>query len=301
MGIISAFSKKSKYIFKINLFCAKYFREMMFMEGSRTDLAAESLPQGGGELPGVRSRHYAKQGFQVTDVEILDRRGEDALCKPVGRYITLDIDSFFRREEDSFSHAAQLLANCIAQLLPLEAQDSVLVAGLGNAAITPDAVGPETARSILATRHLKEQMPKDFSSFRPVSVFQTGVLGTTGIESAQLIHAICTAVTPAAIVVIDALAARSSEKLCRTVQLTDSGIIPGSGVGNDRAELSQRVLGVPVLAIGVPTVVDAGEGLIVTPRDIDKCVKDAGKLIAYALNFAFHPCLTLADIDMFMG
>jgi spore protease len=301
MGIITAILKNCKYIFKINLFCPKYFQEMMCMEGSRTDLAAESLPQGGGELPGVRSRHYAKNGFQITEVEVLDKRGEDALCKPQGRYITLDIDSFYRREEDSFSNAVPLLAACIAQLLPLEAADSVMVAGLGNPAITPDAIGPETTRSLLATRHLKEQMPEDFSNFRPVSVFQTGVLGTTGIESAQLIQAIRTAVAPAAIVVIDALAARSSEKLCRTVQLTDSGIIPGSGVGNDRAELSRHVLGVPVLAIGVPTVVDAGEGLIVTPRDIDKCVKDAGKLIAYALNLAFHPCLTLADIDMFVG
>lgn len=271
------------------------------MNGFRTDLAAEDLPQDGGELPGVQSRVYDKNGFRVTDVEILDKRGEDALCKPIGKYITMDLASFFRREEDSFSNAAELLAQCMLQLLPLSPEDSVLVAGLGNPAITPDAVGPETAAGTLATRHLKAQMPEEFSMFRPVSVCQTGVLGTTGMESSELVQAIYRAVRPSAIVVIDALAARSSEKLCRTVQLTDSGIVPGSGVGNDRAELSRRVLGVPVMAVGVPTVVDAGEGLIVTPREIDKYVKDAGKLIAYALNLAFHPSLTVSDIDMFVG
>ena len=271
------------------------------MVGCRTDLATEELPQNGGELPGVKSRQYDRDGFSVTDVEVLDEQGSQSLCKPIGRYLTVDMDSFVRREEDSFARAVELLARCMGQLRPMGPDDSVLVAGLGNPAITPDAVGPETAASTLATRHLKAQMPEDFAVFRPVSVCQTGVLGTTGMESAELIHAIAGAVSPSAIVVIDALAARSSEKLCRTVQLTDTGIIPGSGVGNNRAELSPRNLGVPVLAIGVPTVVDAGEGLIVTPRDIDKYVKDAGKLIAYALNMTFHRGLTVSDIDMFVG
>ena len=271
------------------------------MVGCRTDLASEELPQNGGELGGVKSRQYDQDGFAVTDVEVLNEEGAERLCKPIGRYLTVDLDSFFRREEDSFPKAVTLLADCMSRLLPLGAVDSVLVAGLGNPAITPDAVGPETAAVTLATRHLKAQLPEDFAMFRPVSVCQTGVLGTTGMESAELIRAIAGAVSPAAIVVVDALAARSSEKLCRTVQLTDTGIIPGSGVGNDRAELSPQNLGVPVLAVGVPTVVDAGDGLIVTPRDIDKYVKDAGKLIAYALNMSFHQGLTVADIDMFVG
>ena len=271
------------------------------MVGCRTDLAAEELPQNGGELRGVKSRQYERDGFYVTDVEVVDEEGSSALCKPIGRYLSVDLDSFFRREEDSFPRAVTLLSACIGQLLPLGPEDSVLVAGLGNPAITPDAVGPETAAVTLATRHLKSQMPEDFAMFRPVSVCQTGVLGTTGMESAELIRAIAGAVRPAAIVVVDALAARSSEKLCRTVQLTDSGIVPGSGVGNDRAELSPRNLGVPVLAVGVPTVVDAGAGLIVTPRDIDKFVKDAGRLIAYALNMDFHQGLTVSDIDMLVG
>lgn len=271
------------------------------MNGARTDLAAEDLPQDGGALPGVSSRRYEQSGFTVTDVDVMDEQGEKELCKPIGKYITMDMDSFFRREEDSFANAAELLASCIRTLMPLEKDAGVLVAGLGNPAITPDAVGPECASYVLATRHLKERSAADFSFLRPVSVCKTGVLGTTGIESAELIRAIREAIRPSAIVVIDALAARSTEKLCRTVQLTDSGIVPGSGVGNDRAELSRRVFGIPVTAIGVPTVVDMGDGLIVTPRDIDKYVKDAGKLIAYALNLAFHPDLTISDVDMFVG
>ena len=270
------------------------------MYGSRTDLAAEDLPRGGGELPGVKSETYERDGFQIADVQILDQAGGDILCKPPGRYMTIDLDSFFRRDEDAFLKAVELLADCMRQLLPLTDQDSILVAGLGNPAITPDAVGPEAARFTLATRHLK-QLPEEFAAFRPVSVCQPGVLGTTGIESSELVRAILSSLSPTAVVVVDALAARDSEKLCRTVQLTDSGIVPGSGVGNNRAELSRRVLGVPVMAVGVPTVVDAGDGLIVTPREVDKYIKDAGKLIAYALNLTFHPGLTVADVDMFAG
>ena len=271
------------------------------MQGYRTDLAAEEIPQGGGELPGVRCREYDRDSFHVTDVEVLDRRGSDALCKPKGRYITVDLETFFQRQEDSFARAAELLAEIVRRLLPLPQEGGVLVAGLGNAAITPDALGPETVALTLATRHLKDRYREEFRAFRPVSILQTGVLGTTGIESADLIRAVCDTVAPSAVVVIDALAARSTQKLCRTIQLADSGIVPGSGVGNDRAELSQKVLGVPVTAVGVPTVVDAGDGLIITPRDIDKYVRDAGRLIGYALNLAFHPGLTLADVDMFVG
>lgn len=274
---------------------------MCAIQGYRTDLAAEELPQNSGALSGVTSETICQDGFLITRVCILNDTGASTLCKPIGTYVTMDVDSFFRREEDSFPKAVTLLAQNIAQLLPLQPEDSVLVAGLGNAAITPDAVGPETAHFTLATRHLCQESGEDFSMFRAVSVCQTGVLGTTGVESSTLVKAIANAVHPQAIVIIDALAARAEEKLCRTVQLTTSGIVPGSGVGNDRAELSDKTLGLPVLAIGVPTVVDAGNGLIITPRDIDKYVKDAGKLIAYALNVALHPDLSISDVDMLIG
>lgn len=271
------------------------------MNGNRTDLALEEMPREGGYLSGVKSQTYERDGFSVTEVEILNEEGAKKLCKPTGTYITLDTERFFRREENAFAGVTTLLAELIQRLLPLSAQDCVLVAGLGNRAITPDAVGPEAVRCTLVTRHLKEQMPDDFADFRPVCAFESGVLGTTGLESADFIRCVCDATKPQAVVAVDALASRESDRLCRTVQLADSGIVPGSGVGNSRSELSRRVLGIPVLAIGVPTVVDAGEGLIVTTRDIDKNVRDVGRVIGYGLNMALHAGLTLADVDMFLG
>ncbi len=270
------------------------------MRNVRTDLAAEAFPRRAAS-EGVSRQDYEEQGFRVSDIRIESESAADRLCKPKGRYISIETDRFFRREENAFAEAAQLLAKSIRRLLPLNAEASVLVAGLGNRAITPDAVGPETVSRILVTRHLVGQLPTQFGNFRSVCAVETGVLGTTGLESAALIRALFESARPDAIVAIDALAARESDKLCRTVQLNDSGIVPGSGVGNRRAELSQRVFGVPVLALGVPTVVDAGEGLITTRRDIDRSVQDIGKLLAYGLNLALQEGLTVADIDMFVG
>ena len=181
-----------------------------------------------------------------------------------------------------------------------------LVAGLGNDEMTPDAVGPLAVNSVIATRHLKRGMPEDFAGFTTVSAVKPGVLGATGIESAELLRSACRAADPARLIAVDALASASLERLCRTVQLTDAGIVPGSGVGNDRAAVSQKSLGLPVLAIGVPTVVDASAfsdspdaaGMFVTPRDIDASVRDVAKLIGYGINLALHDGLTVADIDM---
>ncbi len=250
---------------------------------------------------GVTRREYARRGFRVTDMAIRDAQTAELLCKPIGRYLTVETERFFRREENAFADGAAILAGLVRELLPLRPGDSVLVAGLGNRAITPDAVGPETVAATLVTRHLIEQLPAEFGTFRPVCAFATGVLGTTGVESADLIRALFNAARPSAVIAVDALAARERERLCRTVQLTDSGIVPGSGVGNARQELSARVLGVPVLALGVPTVVDAGDGLILTRRDIDKCVRDVGRLLGYALDLALQDGLSVADIDMLIG
>lgn len=270
------------------------------MNEPRTDLAMESMPPEG--LPeGVEKQEYEEKGFRLTDIRISSPSAAKELCKPIGRYISMETERFFRREENSFAEAAELLARAIRQLLPLEEGRSVLIAGLGNRAITADAVGPETVSRLLVTRHLIRQLPEDFGRFRPVCAVETGVLGTTGLESAEFIRALFEAARPDAIVAVDALAARDRERLCRTVQLSDSGIVPGSGVGNHRAELSREVFGVPVLAIGVPTVVDAGEGLVLTRRDMDKTVQDVGKLLAYGLNLALQEGLSVADVDMFVG
>ena len=279
----------------------------------RTDLASESHDlwrQSTGKtsaLPGVLARKERRQGLELDRIEILDSRGEEALGKPAGRYLTLRLDALERREEDAFERSCSVLSELLGEVLALKAGESVLVVGLGNEAITPDALGPLAARQTMVTRHLKEQLPEDFAAFRSVSVFCSGVLGTTGLESSTLTGAVSAVSRPDHIIAIDALCAAEADKLCCTVQVSDAGIVPGSGVGNARSELSRSSLGVPVAAVGVPTVVDAasfgaGErGLIVTPRDIDRQVRDCARLIGYALNLALHPGLTIADVDMFLS
>ena len=274
----------------------------------RTDLAAEQreLTAGAGELKDVRAETQQRGGFDITTVEILDEEGARSLCKPIGKYVTLGLEPLMCRTSEAFEDAAGLLAELIRGLLPADSGKGTLVAGLGNDEMTPDAVGPLAVNSVIATRHLKRGMPEDFAGFTTVSAVKPGVLGATGIESAELLRSACRAADPARLIAVDALASASLERLCRTVQLTDAGIVPGSGVGNDRAAVNQKSLGLPVLAIGVPTVVDASAfsdspdaaGMFVTPRDIDASVRDVAKLIGYGSNLALHDGLTVADIDM---
>jgi len=284
---------------------------MSFLQ--RTDLASESRDlwrKSAGAmsaLPGVRAAKEQRCGLETDRIDILTAEGAAALGKPVGCYRTLRLDALERREADAFEQSCTALSEVLREMLALQAGESVLVVGLGNESITPDALGPLTTRHTMVTRHLKEQLPEDFAPFRSVSVFCSGVLGTTGLESSALTAAVSALSRPTRIVAVDALCAADAEKLCRTVQVSDAGIVPGSGVGNARSALSHETLGVPVVAVGVPTVVDAmvfgaGEpGLIVTPRDIDRQVRSCARLIGYALNLALHPGLTIGDVDMFLS
>ena len=275
----------------------------------RTDLAVEAealrSAAAAAQLPGVRAAQTQRRGFAVTQVEVLDAAGSEALCKPIGRYDTLDLTPLLRRVDDAFENAAQTLS----ELLPLMPEASVLVVGLGNRAITPDAVGPDAMQSVLVTRHLRAQLPEQFGRFRSVAALAPGVLGTTGVESAELVRAMTDRLHPDAVIAVDALACAEPDRLGCTVQLTDTGITPGSGVGNDRAGLDRTTLGVPVAAIGLPTVIDASsltddpraERMFVTPRDIDAVVRDAAKLIGYGIDLALHDGLTVADLDLLLS
>lgn len=297
----------------------------------RTDLAVEATQlwqEEAGEttrLSGVEARDSVREGYPVTTVHILDETGAQALGKPVGTYITLELDGLLRREEDAFPRAARALAAELESLLHLPEGAPVLVAGLGNRAITPDGIGPKAADHTMVTRHLVERVPEHFGAFRPVSALAAGVLGTTGMESGELISAVVERTRPACVLAVDALASRSLKRVGRTVQLADTGIVPGSGVGNARAALNQETLGVPVIAIGVPTVVDAatlaydvlseagrgdldpealagaGEGLVVTPKDVDAQVADLAKVIGYGINLALQTGLTVEDVEMLLS
>lgn len=267
----------------------------------RTDLAmeAEALWQssaaGNTALPGVRARSWEENGLALHQVEILDEEGERALGKPRGTYLTLSAPELDRRRKE----AAPVLAKYIGRLLSVKENERVLVVGLGNRAVTPDGIGPLTAERIFVTGHLPGRMPQLFGDIRSVYTLTPGVLGMTGMESAEIAAGVVERGKPDKAVVVDALAAASRERLCRTVQLTNAGIVPGSGVGNSRAAFSQESLGIPVCAVGVPTVLDAGEEgepLMVTPRDIDERVRRFSNLLAAGINQALFPDWTSDEI-----
>ena len=281
----------------------------------RTDLAAEArdLWRRGrsADLPGLFTCREDRQGFAADVVEIETEAAANELCKPKGRYVTLELGALLRREEDAFARACAVLSEELRTQLRFSGGESVLVVGLGNPDVTPDAVGPLAAEQVLVTRHLKERLPADFAPFRTVSVFRSGVLGTTGVESAELTAAVTDRIRPDRVVSIDALAAADPGWLCRSVQITDAGVVPGSGVGNARAALNRDTLGVPVVSVGVPTVVDArafcrsaapeGDPLFVTPRDIDARVRQTARLVGRAVDLALHPGLRLEDVEQFLS
>ena len=275
----------------------------------RTDLASELRRQrcdGSSvtELPGVRATEEDVAGFPVTTVEILDPRGERALGKPAGTYITMELPAHVR---DRFAPAARVLSRLVSRCagtLP----ERILLAALGNPDITPDAIGSLSAAHLLVTAHLKERDPAAFASFRSTFLCRPGVLGTSGVESARQIQCLCREARPELVVAIDALAGADLQMLCRSVQICNTGIAPGSGVGNAREALNRESLGLPVLAIGVPTVLDASSlsddaalrGMFVTPRSIDSLVRSCARLIGAGLNLALHPGLSLEEMDLLL-
>ena len=291
----------------------------------RTDLAVEAIEnhKTTAALPHVRQSDRTLEGFAVHEVRILSEDAAREIGKPQGRYLTLELDALIRREEDAFPRACKALSTLLRELLPHPNDGPVLIAGLGNRMITPDAIGPQTADHVIATRHLVAQSPAIFADWRPVSALAPGVLGQTGVETGEVICGVLDRVRPAAVIAVDALAAGRLSRLLRTVQLADTGITPGAGVGNARAALNEETLGVPVIAVGVPTVVDGAtlaheissqlgqpacealddlsQPVMITTRDIDREVADISRMIGYAVNMALHPHLSVADIDLYLS
>ena len=227
----------------------------------RTDLAMEAKAlyersaQEQTKLSGVIAREQERHGVRMTVVKITSAEGEQALGKPRGTYITAELEALTRREPGSFSNAARTVGRALRELLGPCRQ--ALVVGLGNRDITPDAIGPEAVKNLIVTHHLQAGQGEALPGLMRVAACQPGVLAQTGIESLELVKCAMQTAQPDVVIVIDALAAAEPGRLFRTVQLSDSGIVPGSGVGNSRHEFSRRTLGVPVVAVGVPTVVDA--------------------------------------------
>lgn len=285
----------------------------------RTDLALERHEAIKSDSPeGVESETSVINGITFTSIKVTDQSGERSLGKPIGTYITAEIPSLtlYSPVDEGIVEA---IGEKLRSLLPEEG--TVLAVGLGNTQITPDAVGPESIGLVLATRHISEELSESvgLGNLRPVAVFAPGVLGRTGVETAETVKGLVETIRPAAVIVVDALAARRLKRLGTTVQMSDTGITPGSGVGNARFAINHESIGVPVISIGIPTVVDAqtlvndltddkteisreeNKKMIITPREIDLVVERASKIIGLTINKALQPHLSIDDVMMLVG
>ncbi len=278
----------------------------------RTDLALERCEfLGEKNIEGIEIERFDAKGATVSRIDVVNEKGARVVEKPVGRYVTVEVTPFAKHAQfidDSF----EALCDEMKRMIPEEG--SVLVAGLGNIRITPDALGPKCASMIFATRHITGELLKStgLDGLRSVSAFSTGVMGETGAEASELIEGAVKTLKPDVVITVDALAARSVSRLGNTVQMCNTGIVPGSGVGNSRKEISERTLGVPVIAIGVPTVVDAAtlvsdysgtnevedeaKTMMVTPREVDLMIERAAKLTSLAINCALQKGIKPEDM-----
>ena len=302
------------------------------MPGRLPDTMESAGTHGAGDMPGVSISGWESGGVEITEVIIESEEGARLLGKPCGHYITLECEGVRRRDPDARMAVGSILGEELARLLPEDNGAPVMVVGLGNRMATPDSLGPLTVDGTLVTRHLYRELPHlTDRRMSPVCALAPGVLGVTGIETMEAVHSIVQAVEPRAVIAIDSLSARAVSRVGSTVQLTDTGIQPGSGVGNHRSALTEETLGVPVLAVGIPMVIyaatiarDAFELLsdeeddealdqladellnnsigemIVTPREVDALVSDAAAMLARGVNRALHPGLSDQDILLMM-
>lgn len=285
------------------------------MKTIRTDLALESheiSKRQGTKIEGVIVEKRRRQEIDITSVNIIDERGEKALGKHKGKYITIECPNLVY---DTSKHKSicSAIASEIRKIADINTNTFTLVVGLGNNNITPDALGTECISHIMITHHLKKHMSEYIGdNLSTVCAITPGVLGTTGIESSDIIKYTSENLNPDLIIVIDALAAGDIKRLANTIQISDAGIQPGAGIGNDRCAINKKTTGASVIAIGVPTVIDASNisdaeipqnlmPLMVTTKDIDIVIQKCAQTIAYGINLALHPGITLEQIESFMA
>lgn len=299
------------------------------MRQVRTDMALEAS-QAAGSIPGVHVSQWEEESVSITEVRVETEEAAQRLGKSVGTYLTLECEGVRRRDPAVREEVQNVLGEEIARLLPPDEQGApVLVVGLGNRRVTPDSLGPKTVDGTLVTRHLLRELPdKVDERLNPVCAIAPGVMGATGLETMETVSALVKEIHPRCLIVIDSLAARASSRVGVSIQLSDTGIQPGSGVGNHRRALNERELGVRVIALGMPTVVYAvtiardaleilGEGetnpaaldevtkslfeneigeMIVTPREVDDMIDDAAQMLAGGINRALQTALSPEEI-----
>ena len=236
------------------------------MYNFRTDLASErrdiyqKANNMQGEIDGIESeKQEVDENIKIERVKITNENGEKAIGKPIGDYITIDIQKLKIAQEEEINKAAEAVSSELKKVIDkhVNKEGEILVVGLGNIYVTPDSLGPKVVNEIDVTRHIINYLPQYVEEgTRMVSAIAPGVLGTTGIETVEILKGVVDNIKPKLIIVIDALASRSIDRISSTVQLSDTGIVPGAGVGNTRSEISEKTLGIPVVAIGIPTVVE---------------------------------------------
>lgn len=285
----------------------------------RSDLAIESLDFAREKLPkGITHTIENDNGLLISIVTV-EKEGSSYINKAEGIYITIETNNFGEPQTDFYSEINSI-TNSLKRLDVLNKENSnILVVGLGNRDITPDNLGPLVTDNIFATRHIGKNLQKQIGleNLTPVSSIATNVLGNTGIESAEIIASLVDLISPTTVIVVDALASKSIDRIASTIQISNTGISPGSGVQNKRVELSHKTLGIPVISIGMPTVVDmttiindiTGENnfnneklnsykeMMVTPREIDLAISNSAKVIALGINQALQPNLTIEEIE----
>lgn len=290
----------------------------------RTDLALEAREFVDEKESGIAVKEEEQDGIKISEIKILNNNAAKKMNKPIGTYITAELEPLTDNLRDGDAKA-EYIGKLIEPLLPKDG--TILIAGIGNETITPDALGPKSANNILATRHISGELKRSLglAGLRSVAVLAPGVLGQTGIETGELIKSVVKSIKPSAVIAIDALASRSLSRLGCTIQISDAGISPGSGVGNHHLSLNKETMGIPVIGIGVPTVVDAqtlalelipeaelsypqkglvsprGEQMIVTPREIDLLIERASRLVGMSLNCALHKGLSAEDFCMLLA
>lgn len=285
------------------------------IELNRTDLAVESHESYNGK--GVEIDKEKKDGIDVTKLTVKTDEAAKGLKKPKGKYVTL-YSSELLYNTDVYTKMCKLIADTINELT--DKKGSLLVAGLGNRNITPDSLGPEVVARVFVTNHIKRQLQYDFvKKLGSVSAVAPGVLGTTGMETASILHAIVREEKPDFLIVVDAYAAKNLSRIATTIQISDAGTVPGGGVANRQNVINSETMGVPVIAIGVPTVVDAAtvaadvagaerlkmhsgfESLVVTPKNIDLVIDRSAKTVANGINLCMHPNLSIEEIESYIG
>ncbi|RJX17838.1 MAG: GPR endopeptidase [Desulforudis sp.] len=309
--------------------------------GVRTDLALEAhdalRAQTGQEIPGVIvDRQNFAHGL-VTTVEIVDEYGEAVMGRPKGKYITIEASVIRENNRQAHGEVVKVFAQALTGLFQLPEQANVLVVGLGNWNATPDALGPRVVKHTLVTRHLYQYAPEEVQEgMRSVSALAPGVLGITGIETAEIIRGVVESIKPELVIAVDALAAGSVERIASSIQLCDTGISPGSGIGNKRRGITEEEIGVPVISVGVPTVVHAaliagdainklyesynrtppdqqtldqiigqllqpfGGHLMVTPKEIDELIQNCARIIAGGISSALHPGVPAEEYSTYL-